>query len=507
MPRTSNTLFTGRDAILDSMNKALLAPRTTSSETLRRVFVLLGIGGSGKSEVAVKFAEMHRESFWGVFWVDADTPQSAESGFEKIAEACKPPDSSIDGVRDWLANTRKSWLLVLDNCDNSDIDYNRYLPPTERGMVIMTTRLPECKKHGITERIDQMEHQDGVKLLLKASHVLNTKWEQEQASAESVTRLLGFHALALVHAGSYINSGHCTLSQYPKIYEDQQRRLFEYKPRQMRSRYGSVYAIFEVSASALKAASSQDDTSALALQLLEVLAFMHRDNVQEIFFERASEWIPLQEAADLLEKIVDARKTLEASDEDRLVAQHSLATLYSRLGERQKAIPLLEEIIRIRKTTLEPEDSHLLGSQHALARAYSDTGEYQKAITLLEEVVRIRETTLKPEHPGRLSSQHELARAYSETGEYQKAITLLEEIVRIGETTLKPGHPERLKSQYNLALDYAEVCQYEKAKGILEKSTTTPLPIAAGSALKHLHAFNHTSQPTWLVRSLFEDML
>lgn len=61
MPRKANPLFTGRVSTLQTLEEKLSAPVDTDSPPMQRVFVLVGMGGAGKSEVAVKFAERNRE--------------------------------------------------------------------------------------------------------------------------------------------------------------------------------------------------------------------------------------------------------------------------------------------------------------------------------------------------------------------------------------------------------------------------------------------------------------
>ena len=70
----------------------------------------------------------------------------------------------------------------------------------------------------------------------------------------------------------------------------------------------------------------------------------------------------------------------------------------------------------------------------------------QKAVELLEVVVKVRHKVLKLEHPSRLASQHALALAYQADGQVQKAVELLEHVVAVEARTLRDGHPSRLVS-------------------------------------------------------------
>jgi len=60
VPRNSTSIFTGRSEILERMSKLLCPPSSGHSPTQKR-FVISGIGGTGKSEITLKFAEDNRE--------------------------------------------------------------------------------------------------------------------------------------------------------------------------------------------------------------------------------------------------------------------------------------------------------------------------------------------------------------------------------------------------------------------------------------------------------------
>lgn len=228
-----------------------------------------------------------------MFWINASTEEEAKRGFATIASKCELPDTSLDSVLYWLGNTDHSWLLILDNCDDSTIDYSQYLPPTQRGSVIITTRLTDYAKYYKTFNTDDMGLDDATELLLKSCGVLEKDWQSERSSAKKVTELLGQHALAIFHAGAYIRNGRCTLAEYPTIFDSRRVDLMKFRPRQMASTYKDVYTTFEVSAQALELQANDsgkpDEEAGLALQLLNLLAFMHREDVEESVMTNAWE--------------------------------------------------------------------------------------------------------------------------------------------------------------------------------------------------------------------------
>jgi len=200
---------------------------------------------------------------------------------------CNIPDQSLDGAKRWLANTRHPWLLILDNGDRPELDYSKYFPSGNRGVILITTRLRDCLIHqtvGYVE-FERLNFDDAVELLLKTSGIGRDSWNVNNDSAHQVVTILGQHTLAITQAGAYIQNKHCTLGEYLNIFHGQRKRLLEYRPLQTKSTYGDVYATFEVSATMLEASPLPEATH--ALNLLQVLAFFHFEGVPESIFTRA----------------------------------------------------------------------------------------------------------------------------------------------------------------------------------------------------------------------------
>ncbi len=52
---------------------------------IQKRFVIQGQPGTGKTELALKYAEEHARQYWGVFWVDASSRANAALSYAKIA--------------------------------------------------------------------------------------------------------------------------------------------------------------------------------------------------------------------------------------------------------------------------------------------------------------------------------------------------------------------------------------------------------------------------------------
>ncbi|ERF72190.1 hypothetical protein EPUS_02077 [Endocarpon pusillum Z07020] len=306
VPRPVNPFFTGQKTLLKMLRETICDNLHQEVHHKQRRFVIIGIGGAGKSEVCLKFAEANRDRFWAIFWVDASSEASLERNFIDIAIECGLQERSLNAGKRWLENTEHTWLLIVDNADDRKIDYSKYLPSGNRGNILMTTRNPECSIHCTVgqELLEKLDVDDAEKLLLKASGIDESQWDVRKPAAANIVQLLGRHALAITQAGAFVRKGLCTLEEYPHEFQHQRQRLLRFCPDQSRSTYGGVYTTFEVSAQVLE--KSSDPQAIDALELLRILAFVHFDRVPILIFRKAwtyAQTIPSNEENGLQEDV------------------------------------------------------------------------------------------------------------------------------------------------------------------------------------------------------------
>lgn len=135
VPHARNKAFTGREEILSDLHADLKK---------RGKQALYGLGGVGKTQIAVEYAYRHREEYTAVLWSFADSEQSVRGGFAAIAALLDLPEKEsqeqskiIDAVKNWLEQN-KGWLLVLDNADDPVL--LRPFVPQGKGHVLLTSR-------------------------------------------------------------------------------------------------------------------------------------------------------------------------------------------------------------------------------------------------------------------------------------------------------------------------------------------------------------------------------
>lgn len=206
--------FTGRDGFLQALRTAL-DPREGGAQTV----AISGLGGMGKTQVALKYIQLHADVYGNCFWLKATRALDLDDGIRKMAEIlglCGLDDTGADGavthalVRDWL-HGHSGWLLVLDDVYDPE-PIADILPPRHQGRVLITTRRPELPGVRMLP-LPEMTDDEGATLILRRAGSLSGDQGLADAPgpvAEQALRIaeaLGNYPLALEQAGAYLTSG------------------------------------------------------------------------------------------------------------------------------------------------------------------------------------------------------------------------------------------------------------------------------------------------------------
>jgi len=157
--------------------------------------VLRGLGGIGKTQLAVEFARRHQALFSAVFWLDGRSESSLKQSIalsaSRIPEGQIPEtsraysisssgnvDSTVGDVLDWLGKyDNGKWLLIFDNVDleygsgkmdGNAYDITRYFPEADHGSILITTRLAKLQLHWGGWKLDKVEESQ--------AHAIFEKW-------------------------------------------------------------------------------------------------------------------------------------------------------------------------------------------------------------------------------------------------------------------------------------------------------------------------------------------
>ena len=183
--------FVQRDTEMAQLEKFFGSDVDTDRKR-RKVFVVHGLGGMGKTQLCVEYVRRHKEDFTAVFWLDGASKDALRQSLANAAARLPKEgplsaglpvpdahdvDGSIEALLRWLsleANT--GWLLVLDNIDREwqgangradpeAYDFKDYLPPADHGSVLITTRLGRLQRAKASLRLGEVGNDVGREML------------------------------------------------------------------------------------------------------------------------------------------------------------------------------------------------------------------------------------------------------------------------------------------------------------------------------------------------------
>jgi len=280
MPLRPNPHFVGREDELGQLETHLRAGSTTA---IGQVAAATGLGGIGKTQLAVEYAHRYGPRYWGgVFWLDMEDEEAIAS---QVAACGGPEGMDFPGFEslsqeEQVARVKKEWkkatprLLIFDNVDDANV-VDEWRPVTGGCRVLITSRRTDWPSSlGLAEvRLATLPRDKAIELLCKGRPEA-LEVEEEAKAANAICDTLGDLPLVVALAASYLESykHDVTLSQYLEqlrqqpVLENPALVDFVQDPSPT-DHVQSVAATFETSYRRL---DPQDDVDLLAMRLFHL---------------------------------------------------------------------------------------------------------------------------------------------------------------------------------------------------------------------------------------------
>ena len=309
IPYRRNPFFTGREDLLKQLHEYFTQAKTAA---LTQPPAITGLGGIGKTQVAVEYAYRYKDTYHDVFWVNATSRETLIEGFVTIARLLALPAKDeqdqtiiVAAVQQWLTN-HSEWLLILDNADDLQL-VTEFFPTGNTGHILLTTREQGWGSVARNFTVKKMDETEGVLFLLRRANVLTSPLaplseasSAEQATAAAIVKAMDGLPLALDQAGAYIEETPSTLDAYLKAYQRRQTELLRERGKDQQYHHEAVATTWSLNFEQVKRLNPT------AADLLRFLAFVAPDAIpEEMIVAGASELGPQLQKLSTDETLLD----------------------------------------------------------------------------------------------------------------------------------------------------------------------------------------------------------
>jgi len=509
IPYPRNPFFLGRDDELIQLRSHLQAGQATA---LSQPQAISGLGGIGKTQLALEYAYRYHQDYQAVLWVRAESAEALISSYIAIASLLQLPEREakeqeviVLAVKTWLQSHR-DWLLILDNADELTL-LPDFLPPSLGGHLLLTTRAAAPGRLAHRLEITTLGPAQGALFLLRRATLAAPDATLEQASLQErelalqISLELGGLPLAIDQAGAYLEETGTNLTDYWHLYQQNRATLLRERRGLITDHPSPVATTWSVSFQRV------EERNPAAADLLRLLAFLAPDAIPEevltmgashlgpVLSPVATDTLLLNQAIEVLRayslvqrdpkvKTLSVHRLVQAVLQDTLSETECRSWAERAMRAVNAAFPpakhdtwtqcerLLPQALALAQAI---EQNQLISEQagrllHQTACYLLDRARYPEAELLYQRALRIREHQLGAEHPQVAHTLHYLAYLYRRQGRDAEAETLFQRALRIREQQFGPEHFEVARSLTSLAHLYGEQGRYAEAEPLYRRS-------------------------------------
>ncbi|ANS68576.1 NB-ARC domain-containing protein [Streptomyces lincolnensis] len=264
-----NTSFVGRQELLRAVEEQLGAQDTAAVLP----HALHGLGGVGKSQLALEYIYTHQRDYKVICWIPAERESLILSSLASLAAQLGVAPVGQDSLGAPAANTAvpavlealrtgapyDKWLLVFDNAEDIEV-VRSYFPTNGPGKVIVTSRNRGWERVATPLPVNVFERQESVELLQKRSPDLSAE------DADRLAEALGDLPLAVEQAGAWRAVTGMLVDEYLDLLAQRSPEILELDPNP--DYPVSVAAAWDISLERIRANNPG------ARQLLDICASM-----------------------------------------------------------------------------------------------------------------------------------------------------------------------------------------------------------------------------------------
>ena len=501
LPYVGSSNFVGRETQLEELHNLL------NSNQQVAITAIAGMGGIGKTELAVQYARRYREQYpGGLCWLtarDSDLgTQILEWAGIQLAENEAPSQRIQRYWREW---DREKLLIVLDDVPKYDRAYfqaqiDPYLPAQDPRFKRLMTSRQQPGTNVKTLNLEVLSEAAALELLAALED--RGRVAKELAVAKELCQWLGYLPLGIELVGSYL-AADAGLTLEETFEELQELKLEAESLLDPDSTFTTaqlgVAAAFDLSWQELSAEAQtvgaylglfgsdafkwewvepvfcQGESEAEQKKAVRELKKLRRDELLKFNLLKANSQEPSYQLHSLIAEFFRAK--LETR-EDASNAKQAFCAVTIQLAQSIPQTATVEDLARVTLATpqfkkvntelLDYVDRENLGwGFEGLARIYQAQNLFSEVERIYGNWLAATKKLLGAEHPDVATSLNNLAGLYRSQGRYEEAEPLYQMAVAIAERSLGAEHPNTVTIRNNW-----EYMRYQKIVKLLELPET-----------------------------------
>ncbi|MGH3899075.1 MAG: FxSxx-COOH system tetratricopeptide repeat protein [Pseudonocardiaceae bacterium] len=271
-PRNPN--FTGRVELLSQLGERLTAGGTTAVLPA----ALHGMGGIGKTQMAVEYVYKHLHDYDLIWWIQASQQAQIRTGFTELAQRLGLTGSSeahtaVPAVREALrlGQPFRRWLLVFDSAESPETVRQFFPSINGPGQILVTSRNPDWAGIARPLEVDVFKREEAKELLRRRGP------EIDDEEADRLAAALGDLPLAIEQAAAWRAETGMPVGEYLRLFDEKVVEILD----------TSAPVDYEVSVAAAWNVSFDElrKHNLAAHQLLQVCAFFAPEPISRSLFE------------------------------------------------------------------------------------------------------------------------------------------------------------------------------------------------------------------------------
>ncbi|HEY0450701.1 FxSxx-COOH system tetratricopeptide repeat protein [Actinophytocola sp.] len=489
-----NLSFTGRSELLDQLSKRLTAGGTTAVLPA----ALHGMGGIGKTQMAVEYIYRHLQDYEVIWWIEAARPTQIRAALTDLARQLHLPggnDASvaIPAVREALrtGHPYRRWLLVFDAAESPD-SVRPFFPTNGPGEILITSRNPDWAGVARPLEIALFKREESRELLRSRGPEIG------DSAADQVAERLGDLPLAIAQAAAWLAETGMPAQEYLRLFDEKVHEILEASAPP--DDEVSVTAAWNVSFDELRTRNPA------AHQILQICAFFSPEPISRETFTgvRGVSILPeidvaLRDPIQLARAIRDInRYSLAKIDHGNNTLQlHRLVQLVlrTRLMPKQLQVQMQHGAHQL-LATMDPNDPdsgrywrlyrELLPHAYAadvvdcddawvrqlvvnLMRFLAQWGDFEEAAALGRQALERWTEALGESHPQTLEVAGRLGLFLWARGRFQEASELNQRTLQLRLQVSGENSEETLGVQTNVVIDYRSQGAFAEARKLSEE--------------------------------------